>query len=280
MDQDNQVDDARSYPPGEDASSRRLDAARLRIELLESQLAQHARSRAELIHLVGHELRTPITVISGFARLLLNPIHGELSDDQHRFVEESLKACRRLDDFVGDLLDTDPRAQTPFVVDPEPGDLRGTIEGSLEALLPMLEERGTKLEVSLRSDESPLPIDARRIEQVLTNMMTNAIRYGRLSGVIRVETREILMAGCRHVEVVVEDDGSGIPSEDRERLFEPFVRGEGAGEVQGLGIGLAICRRIIEAHGGSIRVGAGELGGARFCFSLPRVPATRAGGED
>ena len=143
----------------------------------------------------------------------------------------------------------------------------------------MLEEHGTKLEVSLRSDEHPLPMDARRIEQVLTNLMTNAIRYGPISGVIRVETREVSVAGCRHVEVIVEDDGPGVPPEDRERLFEPFVRGEGANEVQGLGIGLAICRRVIEAHGGSIRIETSELGGARFCFSLPRVLETRVGGE-
>jgi two-component system sensor histidine kinase KdpD len=83
--------------------------------------------------------------------------------------------------------------------------------------------------------------------------------------------------GTRCVAVTVEDDGCGIPENDRERLFAPYVRGESQAKGGGLGIGLAICRRIVESHGGRIGVDAGELGGARFRFTLPLGPA--AGGE-
>ncbi|MEM9173926.1 MAG: HAMP domain-containing sensor histidine kinase [Myxococcota bacterium] len=244
-----------------------LDEARDRIAVLEARLDDQARARAELIHLVSHELRTPITVISGFGRLLQNEGHGPLNDEQRRFVGESLKAVHRLDDFVGDLLEARADAAHPFDVERAPVDLHEVIEAPLEALVPMLEERGMKVEVRLRASAPVLPLDARRIEQVVTNLLTNAIRYGRPAGVIRIASGDAL-DDPGMTRVSVEDDGPGIPVEDRERLFAPYVRGD-TGEVRGLGIGLALCRRIIDAHGGRIHVEAGDLGGARFVFALP-----------
>ncbi|MBJ21629.1 MAG: HAMP domain-containing histidine kinase [bacterium] len=267
---------------GETGLLRELAAARSRIIELEARLAGQARVRAELVNLVCHELRTPITVISGFSRLLQNEVSGTLNCEQHRFVREGLKACQRLDRFVGDLLEARPEAETPFAVVVEEADLHETIEGQLESLLPLLEERNLKVEARLRSRESILRFDARRIEQVISNLMTNAIRYGPASGVIRLEThlRDTALGATPHssIEVSVEDDGPGIPAADRERLFAPYVRGDHGEDAVGLGIGLAISRRIIDAHGGRIWIEAGELGGARFVFSLPR--RRRAGRED
>ena len=156
-------------------------------------------------------------------------------------------------------------------------DLHETIETQLESLMPMLEERGSKVEVRLSATKPLIAFDPRRIEQVVMNLMTNAIRYGLPCGLIRIETRDVPNAG--EIEVSVEDDGAGIPEADRERLFAPFVRGADAHKAEhGLGIGLAICRRIVVAHHGQIHVEAAAQGGARFVFSLPRetVAATEA----
>ncbi len=125
-------------------------------------------------------------------------------------------------------------------------------------------------ELDLDARGSRLPFDERRIEQVITNLMTNAIRYGREQGVIRIATKSMQDGVASAVKVAIEDDGPGIPVEDRELLFAPYVRGEGQTDCEGLGIGLAICRRVIASHGGSIHVDSGELGGARFEFTLPR----------
>ena len=242
-----------------------------RIVSLEAQLAGHARQRAELVHLVSHELRTPITVISGFCRLLREESHGALGEDQRRFVGEILRACLRLDGLVGDLLDAGTDAETPFTVVPQPADLHELLTGQLEALAPLLEERGMKLEAPLRAQRTAFAFDAVRIEQVVTNLMSNALRYGRPSGVIRLSTADLPADAERpaRVEVAVEDDGPGIPEADRERLFAPYVRGDSGADTAGLGIGLSIARRIVEAHRGRIRVEEGALGGARFCFELP-----------
>jgi signal transduction histidine kinase len=249
----------------------RLSSAWTRIENLEQELVEQAEARADLVHLVSHELRTPITVISGFSRLLESEQHGVLNDEQRRFVREGLRACRRLDEFVEDLIESRPDEKTPFAVILRPGDLHETIEGQLESLLPMLEGRGAKVVIELRAAISKTQFDDRRIEQVVNNLMTNAIRYGCASGVIRVGTIDTSIGNAPAIAVSVEDEGPGIPVEDRERLFAPFVRGTKVGISRGLGIGLAICRRIIEAHHGQIYVEDGAQGGARFVFVLPRT---------
>ena len=269
----------RADSPASDAEVRReLDRALKRIAELEADLARQARIRTELVHLVSHELRTPITVISGFGRLLQSDARGTLNEHQRHFVEESLKACRRLDRFVGDLMEAGVAGGTPLAIERVEADLDQTIRAQLESLAPLLDERGMTIELDLAPSLPRFAFDPRRIEQVITNLMTNAIRYGRPKGVVRIATAVVARAeGGADVAVSVEDDGCGIPVDDRERLFAPYVRGEGRTKGGGLGIGLAICRRIVESHGGRIGVGEGDLGGARFLFSLPLAPGP--GGE-
>jgi len=258
-----------------DRLRKELDEARARVSDLEAKLATQARQRTELVHLVSHELRTPITVISGFGRLLQNEAHGSLNKEQTHYIDQCLRACRRLDEFVVDLLEAQPESGTPLSVEIAEANLHDLIRGRLESLAPVLDERGTRTELDLSARTFRLPFDERRIEQVITNLMSNAIRYGRERGVIRVSTNTARIESTGCVEVAIEDDGPGIPFEDREHLFEPYVRGEGHDDCEGLGIGLAICRRVIASHGGTIRVESGDLGGARFVFALPVPGAAR-----
>ncbi|MBY0400983.1 HAMP domain-containing histidine kinase [Myxococcota bacterium] len=258
-------------PPAEDDLHHELDLAQKRIAELESELSRQARVRTELVHLVAHELRTPITVISGFSRLLLaDDGAAALCSKQRHFVEESLKACRRLDRFVGDLMEAGTEGGTPLSIEIVESDLHATITAQLESLSPLLAERGMGIDLRLEPAMPRFAFDPRRIEQVVTNLVTNAIRYGRPKGLVRIETVLARDAAAHELaRVAIEDDGSGIPENDRERLFAPYVRGEGRTKSGGLGIGLAICRRIVAAHGGEIHVEGGLLGGARFVFTLP-----------
>ena len=156
----------------------------------------------------------------------------------------------------------------------------------LDALAPLFEERGIKIEAQLHEAVSSCRFDERRIAQVTTNLLTNAIRYGGSSGVIRIATRSVCRANSSDhtdvYEVSIEDDGLGVLEEDRERIFLPYVRGPAQVGLtdcpSGLGIGLAISRRIIQSHGGRIWVESGRSGGARFVFSLPLTCCTD--GED
>jgi len=266
----------RSNEDSVDVLRKELEEALSRVNTLESKLACQARERTELVHLVSHELRTPITVISGFGRLLQNEAHGTLNKEQTHYIDQSLKACRRLDQFVVDLLDAQHESGTPLSVEIEEADLHVLIRARLESLAPLLEERGIKVDLDLAARGSRLAFDERRIEQVITNLMTNAIRYGRHQGVIRIVTKSAGNGEAPSIKVAIEDDGPGIPVEDRVHIFAPYVRGEGQVDCEGLGIGLAICRRVIASHGGTIHVDSSELGGARFEFTLPYpVPTTR-----
>lgn len=255
--------------PASSPASRDAIALAARVAELEAALAAHERERAALVHLVSHELRTPIAIQQGFLRLLEKEEHGPLNAEQLRFVAEASKACRRLDATVGDLLEARDDPGALFPVERVSADLHETIESALVALAERFASRGTEVECHFRARATQVDHDPRRIEQVVLNLLGNALRHGRPSGRVRVATRDVERCGVPGVEVVVEDDGPGIPGADRERLFAPFVRGAGAADRGGLGIGLALCRRILAAHDGTIRVEASGLGGARIVFGWP-----------
>jgi two-component system sensor histidine kinase KdpD len=246
-----------------------LAEAKDRVAALESSLASQARAHADLIHLLTHELRTPITVINGFSRLLLDSAHGALTERQLGFVKESLKACRRLDLLVRDLIEASPESGSPLRVELERADLDETIRSTLDSLAPILADRGARVELDFDTPIRRVDFDPVRIEQVVTNLLTNAIRYGRAGGSIRIGRFETDADGASVVQVFVEDDGPGIAEVDRKRVFEPYQRVGGDSECAGMGIGLAICQRIVASHSGTLRVEDGSNGGARFVFTLP-----------
>jgi signal transduction histidine kinase len=251
------------------ATDEELAEAKDRVVALESMLASQARAHSDLIHLLTHELRTPITVINGFSRLLLDSAHGVLSERQTGFVTESLKACRRLDLLVRDLLEASPESDSPLRVEMERADLDATIHSTVDSLAPLLDDRGMRVELDFDSPVPNIEFDPVRIEQVVTNLLTNAIRYGRADGSIQIGRFATDADGRPVVQVFVEDDGPGIAEADRKRVFEPYQRAAARSDFAGMGIGLAICQRIIASHSGAIRVEDGSKGGARFVFSLP-----------
>jgi signal transduction histidine kinase len=150
--------------------------------------------------------------------------------------------------------------------------LVGAIDGVIELLRPLLEERDLRWLVDIAPDARRARFDPLRVEQILTNLVGNAIKYASRGGTIEIETR-LRPSGApserRVVEVSVSDDGPGVPAADRERIFEPYVRVGDETRSGGLGLGLAICRRLVEAHGGTIAISDRPGGGARFAFTLP-----------
>jgi signal transduction histidine kinase len=262
-------------------ANRELREARRELEALRERLAVEAEEREQLLGVVSHELRTPVTVISGYSRLLLAGEVGQVNDEQRRFLTECHKSCNRLDEFIGRLLDASQaiRGEDPLDLDCAP--LDPTVRGVVGFLRPLIDERELHVEVDLDPDTPWARFDASRIEQVITNLMGNAIKYAGRGGRVRVTTRPLWAAGRAFAEVAVADDGPGVPLDLRERIFEPYVRGPGGRNTGGLGLGLAICKRLVEAHGGAITIGDADGGGARFAFSLPAAPqsADAAPGE-
>ncbi|MBW2273416.1 MAG: HAMP domain-containing histidine kinase [Deltaproteobacteria bacterium] len=246
-----------------------LEQAQRELVTLREQARRRDEERGELLAMLSHELRTPVTVISGYNRLLLSEEMGELGSEQRRFVNESSKSCERLVSFFDSLVNAPPGESLQLIAGcPQAELLEPTIHGVTRLLGPMLDERDLRVDVRLAPGALGACFDRTRIEQVLTNLIANAIKYGKSGGAIEVATRPLPDAGGHWVEVSVADEGPGVAGDLRDRIFEPYVRGED-GDAAGMGLGLAICRRIVEAHGGSIAVDDRKGGGSRFSFTLP-----------
>lgn len=240
---------------------------------LGARLQRELDEREELLTIVSHELRTPVTVISGYNRLLLSDQVGTLSSEQRRFLEESSRSCQRLDRFIANLLKSSRVGAGEEPLDLRSLSLRPVVEGVVKFLQPLLDEHELEVEVAMHPDAPECRFDSSRIEQVVTNLLGNAIKYTRPGSAVVVKSRALECEGRAFVEVSVLDEGPGIALEDRDRIFDPYVRANEERRASGLGLGLAICRRIIEAHGGAIGVSDREGGGSRFHFTLPAEPS-------
>jgi PAS domain S-box-containing protein len=218
--------------------------------------------RDEFIRNAAHELRTPLATISTLGETLASHIH-ELSPDQ---LDEALAALRRqsrrANTLVSNLLDLSQLEGGRADVEISSVSLRATVDRALDSAPPP-EEHTLEVEVDERLR---VLADASRLEQVVTNLLTNAYRYG------GVHIRLQASADDGDVTLRVVDDGRGVPEELVADLFEPFTRGARATEVGGSGIGLALSRRLMETFGGSLGYEPHQPTGARFVCRLRAAP--------
>ncbi len=246
------------------------------LEALRERLRRESAERVGLLEVVSHELRTPLTVISGYHRLLLDSEVGPLNEQQRRFLEESHRNGQRLDAFLANVLAASHAGSGPELLEVGRAPLAPVIEAVAAMFGPLLADRGLSLSLSFDAAAGEARFDPPRIEQVLTNLVGNAVKFGRAGGAIEIATRAVAAPENarvrRWVEISVSDDGPGIAPEHRARVFEPYVQLGVRGSAGGIGLGLAICRRLVEAHGGEIRLDARAGGGCRFSFTLPAEP--------
>ena len=245
-----------------------LDEAVDGVADLREKLRREVAQREELLSVLSHELRTPVTVISGYQRLLLSEQAGELNPEQRRFLQESDKSCKRLESFIDSLLEASRGVSGTEKLELRPASLEPAVAGVMSLLRPLLEERELTATIDLDPEALWAELDPIRIEQVFTNLIGNAIKYAQHGGSIELATCPVCVAGERFVEVSVSDDGPGVAAPDRDRIFEPYVRVSRASAPHGLGLGLAICKRLVELHGGSIQVTDRPGGGSCFRFTL------------
>lgn len=221
--------------------------------------------RTEFLANVSHELRTPLAVIKGSANSLLQS--DVIFDESTRqyFLQSIDKDADTLTRLVDDLLMMSRLEAEALEVKRKPyklSEVIGTIQDRLDNLTVK-----HQLMINVPDDLPPVNIDDIRIGQVLTNLIENAVKFSDDNTSIRVEAEN----NGKDIIVSVTDQGSGIPTELHEKIFERFFQGNGskAGRRKGTGLGLSICRGIVEAHGGKIWVESQPDQGARFNFSLP-----------
>ncbi len=249
-------------------------AAQLAIIVQNAQLSRQAEEarrlrelkqvQDEFISMVSHDLRTPLTSIVGFSELL---IRRRISPgDQASAFEQIHRSAIHLARMVDDLLDITRLSTGRLELDLARQDLAALVRQVVETMRVVSNRH--QLVVEGIDEPAWATMDGRRITEVLTNLIGNAIRYSPEGEEIKI----CLKGDDQEVTVSVEDHGIGIPSEDQSRIFEKFYRGANAVDVSsGTGLGLAICRGLIEAHGGKIWVESeGQGRGSRFSFNIPR----------
>ena len=220
------------------------------------------RMRTEFLGLVSHELRTPLTAIKGSAVVLMEQPAGLDPAEMREFFRIIVEQADQMRSLISDLLDTGRIDSGTLSVSPEPSAVADLVEGARSAFLTGNGRRG--IVVDLAVDLPPVMADRRRIVQVLNNLLANAARHTPASAVIRVAAvREV-----GHVAVSVADDGAGVEPGLLPHLFRKNVGGAGGTASQGLG--LAICKGLVEAHGGRIRAASDGPGqGTTITFTIP-----------
>ncbi len=218
---------------------------------------------------VSHELRTPLVTILGYTQLVLSGRLGDLSDSQRLSLATAMRNGHKLKDFIDELLDYSRHELTRESLRREVFSVRKVIDQAAAAIYPKLLERGLLLQTRVASGTPEVFAEVERILQVLSNLLTNAERHCRPQGRLWIAAA----GNAERVRISVSDDGEGIPPEHRERIFDrlyqvgdrAMAREKGAG----LGLGLAIAKSIVEAHGGRIWIDTRRKSGTRFCFELP-----------
>ena len=233
---------------------------------ISSRLRDVDRLKDEFLANTSHELRTPLQGITGLAESLLDGSRGELTSSARTDLAMLAASGHRLTGLVDDLLDLSRLEHHRLELDRRPVDLYALAEMVLSLSRPLLPSGALELENAVPRDLPPADADERRLQQVLHNLVDNAIKFtdaGRIRILARRQQDRLVM--------VVSDTGIGIPQSEHELIFEAFRQAEASTERRfgGTGLGLAVCRQLVELHGGRIWVESSAGEGSSFLFTLP-----------
>ena len=239
-------------------------------DVTERREAQRAleRSNAELAqfaYVASHDLSEPLRMVSSYLQLLRRRYHGQLDEDADEFIEFAVEGADRMRALIEDLL---AYSRAGRGAEPRPIDLGHVMADVLSSLAAAVAD--ARAQVSVASLPTVLG-DRLALAQVLQNLVANALKFRSGPSASVWVSAERMHNGMWRVSVA--DDGIGIDPRHRERVFKMFQRLHDREAFEGTGIGLAICRKIVERQGGEIRAGGREGGGSVFSFTIPAVPA-------
>jgi signal transduction histidine kinase/HAMP domain-containing protein len=231
--------------------------------------AQEAdRLKSAFLASMSHELRTPLNSIIGFTGILLQGLVGDLNPEQDKQLHMVQNSARHLLELINDVLDISKIEAEQMNIFIEQFDLHDLIEKVVRSVTPMADRKNLPLQMDISPQVGQISSDRRRVEQILINLLNNAIKF--------TDQGEVVLKSEVHgdfVETHIIDSGIGIKAEDLKLLFKPFqqVNTGLSREYEGTGLGLAICKRLVEKLGGEISVESEWEKGSTFTFSLPFV---------
>ncbi|HKY03761.1 MAG TPA: ATP-binding protein, partial [Blastocatellia bacterium] len=262
----------RHYQP-EDLSFAEEMASRAALAVDNARLYREAReanhTKDEFLATVSHELRTPINAILGWTQILLSREKDPVARRALEIVERNAKTQAQL---IEDILDASRVITGRFSLEIRPVDLASIIEAAVETVRPTARAHGVDLQTKFDSSDYTMNGDANRLQQVILNLLTNALKFTPGGGTVEVALRPSDSADGRQAQLVISDTGEGISAEFLPHVFDRFSQADSTTTRRhgGLGLGLAITRHLVELHGGTITAqSAGKGQGATFTVNLP-----------
>ena len=218
------------------------------------------------LSIASHQLRTPLTGIKGYAGMIIDGNFGNISAKVKEILEDVYANANRLIRLVNTFLNVSRIESSKFTISREEHDLVPILKKIVAELRLTAKDKGLKLSLESEVDSLVVSVDADKIEDVLINLVDNALKYTPEGGEVKVKLADL---GNR-VRVEVKDTGQGVKSSEIKSLFSKFVRGSRALDRSGTGLGLYIAKRIIEAHKGEIGVESDDVGrGSCFWVEMP-----------
>jgi signal transduction histidine kinase len=244
-----------------------LDRMSEELGRLYRQLETANRHKSEFLANMSHELRTPLNAVIGFSEVLQERMFGDLNEKQADYIDDIHSSGRHLLALINDILDLSKIEAGRMELEVSEFDLRAMLDTALTLVRERAQRHGIALSLETAPEVGTVRGDERKLKQVTLNLLSNAVKFTPEGGSVRLGAR---MNGTA-LEVSVADTGVGIAPEDQALVFEEFrqVGNDAARKAEGTGLGLALARKFIELHGGTIRLESAPGRGSTFTFTLP-----------
>jgi signal transduction histidine kinase len=245
----------------------RIDAATKELRRTNAQLQKLDEAKDEFISMASHQLRTPLTSIKGYISMMMEGDVGKITPEQNKVLNEAFMSSERMVRLISDFLNVSRLQTGKFVIEKHPVDLGLLVQREIESLKPNAMARNMSFVFKNAKNIPELELDENKIQQVVMNFADNALYYSKDDGKITITLKKI----PGWIELIVKDNGIGVPESERSHLFKKFFRATNARRARpdGTGVGLFLAKKVIDAHDGEIIFESKEGKGSSFGFRLP-----------